>query len=81
MKPNDIYYGKPEGLAKWSDYPIKIKLIREITAPYANKGQWEAVSFYVPKWSKGYVQELCQIWTVEQITATFTVSESGQNLV
>jgi len=77
MQAGDVYLGNPEGLEQWSDYPIKIKLIREITAPYSNQGDWEAVSYYIPKWSKTYVQESCQIWTVQQIAATFQV----QNLV
>lgn len=76
MKPNDIYYAKAENLAKWSDYPIKIKLIRKIEGKqYANQGDWEAVSYYIPKHANKYlyVQELTQIWSVQQIAATFDI--------
>lgn len=80
MKPNEVYFGKPEGLEQFPEYPIKIKLIREIPVPYANQGDWEAVSYYVPNYARNYdyeyIQELTQIWTVKQINATF---KTGQN--
>lgn len=78
MKPNDVYYGKAEGLAKYSDYPVKIKLIRKVEGKhFANEGQWVAVSYYVPKYANKYsyvyLAELCQIWSAEQIAETFDI--------
>lgn len=79
MKPNDVYLGKPEELQKWPDYPIKIKLISQVTGShYANKGHWIAISYYVPNYARNYdyeyVQELRQIWTEDQIRSTFQVN-------
>ncbi len=90
MQAGDIYFGKAEGLAKWGDYPIKIRLIRQVKGShYSNEGDWEAVSYYYPNYYRnrshrfplGLAAELCQIWTEAQIKSTFEVPESGQNLV
>lgn len=82
MKTGDIYFGKAEGLAKFADYPLRIKLIKKITEPhYSDKGDWIAVSYFVPKWAKPYnlEQSRIQIWTEAQINATFDTNESKGN--
>jgi hypothetical protein len=74
MKPNQIFIGKPEGLATWTDYPKTIRLVRQIQAPFSNRGDWEAVSVYTPK-GCSFPVSVSQIWTEAQIRATFTVPD------
>jgi hypothetical protein len=74
MKQGDIYLGKPEGLAEFSDYPQRITLVEQITDPrYANRGDWIVEVAYTAK-ATSFISEIRQIWTEQQIRATFVVA-------
>jgi hypothetical protein len=73
MKQGDIYLGKPEGLAEFSNYPQQVELLKQITEPhYANQGDWIVSVSYTPK-GTNFISTINQIWTEQQIRATFVV--------
>jgi hypothetical protein len=74
MKQGDIYLGKPEGLAEFSDYPQRITLVKQITDPrYANRGDWIVLVAYTARATR-LASEIGQIWAEQQIRATFVVA-------